>query len=742
MAVHVLPDRQTLKALLGALPTPVAIIDINSQVIIHNAAWREHCSKLFCAADHRNGDRPRHQVSEKRLLDATARVLASSPGTQHVVSYDGLELLLTHQVLAESSVAMAAANIVRQPATPLPQVDRLQMLADQAPVLIAIGNDTQGLYYANPAWSRLTGAGIEELGGAGWLAYVQFESDTANPEIFSTESTELGVGGLRCLVCDPDGRRHPMHVWRFQLNDDNLTHPDIVVIATENTTRLQSADPLALALDAAKAGMWDWRVDRRTFVANDRLHTMLGESPVDGEESFQWFVDRVHPDDVDRVNASIEAAHRDDSFEYNHEFRMKHANGGYRWIRTQGRVVERDTHGHPVRMIGLHIDVTAQKEAERSLRNAIHEAKDKRDRLSEILQYSKAAIAIYDRDMRFLAVSERWRTDYDLVGKEIIGRSVYTVMKIPDRWREVHERCLEGAIESCEKDFWIKPDGEKKWERWDVRPWFDVSTDEIAGLTIFTEDITEQMALEAKIVSELDELARANRLDLINQVGIHLAHELRHPLAELVNNAYVVAEKVKSELGQSHPVSEDLHRLQTLALGVSKLIGDLVLFAGKESAKRERVVVGEAIKSVLPLLDSRIRSAGVSLNFVNEAPSASIFVDLRQLQQVAVNVLLNAIESIQAAQHPEGMIDIRISTTVSSHARIAVTDNGPGIRAEDAAKTFARFQTTKADGMGVGLAISQEIVDSNDGRIYFQSLRPAIIHIEFPLIAEGRASHG
>ena len=112
------------------------------------------------------------------------------------------------------------------------------------------------------------------------------------------------------------------------------------------------------------------------------------------------------------------------------------------------------------------------------------------------LEAAPAGVAILDRHMRYLAASNRFLLDYGLEGRDIVGRSHYEIFpEIPERWREIHRRCLAGAVESCEADPFPRADGRTDWVRWEIRPWHR-GGGEIGGIVIFSEMITARIEAE------------------------------------------------------------------------------------------------------------------------------------------------------------------------------------------------------------------------------------------------------
>src|SRR5688572_19386350 len=119
------------------------------------------------------------------------------------------------------------------------------------------------------------------------------------------------------------------------------------------------------------------------------------------------------------------------------------------------------------------------------------------DNSSELLHLfidqAPVAIAMFDRDMCYIAASRRWVSYYGLEGRKLRGLCHYDVFPdIPDRWREIHGRCLGGEVISAEEDRYDRAGGEVQWLRWEVRPWCR-GDGSIGGLTIFAEDITRRI---------------------------------------------------------------------------------------------------------------------------------------------------------------------------------------------------------------------------------------------------------
>jgi two-component system cell cycle sensor histidine kinase/response regulator CckA len=129
--------------------------------------------------------------------------------------------------------------------------------------------------------------------------------------------------------------------------------------------------------------------------------------------------------------------------------------------------------------------------------------------LRQFIKYTPAAVAMLDRELRYIQASDRWLTDYHLAGQDLAGRSHYEVFpEISERWHDVHRRVLAGAVESCEEDPFPRADGSLDWLQWEVRPWFDAGG-EVGGVIMFTQVVTERKRIAEKLRESEERLQSA-----------------------------------------------------------------------------------------------------------------------------------------------------------------------------------------------------------------------------------------
>ncbi|HEX6243225.1 MAG TPA: PAS domain S-box protein, partial [Polyangiales bacterium] len=256
---------------------------------------------------------------------------------------------------------------------------------------------------------------------------------------------------------------------------------------------------LQAAVSAARIGMWEFELDTGGVVAIARVREMYGFRPEEAL-TFELFTSRIHEADRPAVLAQVEATLSGASELYDIEHRLVWPDGSVHWVQVLGNVVANDP-GRGRRMLGTMVDVTARKEAE--LKLVANE-----QLLRQLIAHTPAAVAMFDREMRYLETSQRWVTDYRLEGVPLIGRSHYDVFPDqPQAWKDIHRRVLAGAVERCDEDPFPREDGSTEWLQWEVQPWRD-GGGQIAGVIMFTQVITARKRAEEALQRAEEKFAR------------------------------------------------------------------------------------------------------------------------------------------------------------------------------------------------------------------------------------------
>ncbi|MBD2463462.1 PAS domain S-box protein [Oscillatoria sp. FACHB-1407] len=192
-------------------------------------------------------------------------------------------------------------------------------------------------------------------------------------------------------------------------------------------------------------------------------------------------------------------------------------------------------------------DLFEQVQAELVERRQAETALQERESLLRLFaQYAPAGIAMLDREMRYVMASQRWIDEYELGSVEsLIHRSHYDLFpEIPERWRQIHQRCLAGAIEKCDDDLFIRADGKQQWISWEIRPWY-TAAGEIGGIVIFSIDVTPRKQAELalqQLNAELEQRVaeRTEELNALNSrllISLKEQEQVKQELEDLYNNA-------------------------------------------------------------------------------------------------------------------------------------------------------------------------------------------------------------
>ena len=207
--------------------------------------------------------------------------------------------------------------------------------------------------------------------------------------------------------------------------------------------------------------------------------------------TFEGWLAIVHPDDREMMSSHFSgSAHLHSNFDKEYRI-VRPADRAQRWVHGRGRF-EIDESGHPINMRGTIQDITERKRVEGDLRQ-------NEELLDLFIQHAPAALAMFDRDMRYIAASRRWIDNYGLRGREIVGQSHYEIFpEIPLRWVKAHRRALGGETLKNEEDRFERADGSVQWVRWEIRPWL-TGTGAIGGIVIFSEEITARKLSEARL---------------------------------------------------------------------------------------------------------------------------------------------------------------------------------------------------------------------------------------------------
>ena len=238
----------------------------------------------------------------------------------------------------------------------------------------------------------------------------------------------------------------------------------------------------------AHIGAWSLDLATGVVAITDEVAEIEGLEPGD-TFSLEQGLAQFHGLHRARLEQAVAAA-RDHGIGYELELELVTPAGQRKWVRAIGAPVREGERVTTIR--GTLQDITDRKLAELQL--AVAES-----RLRLFIDNAPVALAMFDREMRYLIASRRWAADFGLDPAKVIGACHYDLFpSLPERWKEIHRRCLAGTSEKCEEDLYPRPDGGTDWLRWEVLPWRG-EDGAVGGLLILSETITERVQAREQV---------------------------------------------------------------------------------------------------------------------------------------------------------------------------------------------------------------------------------------------------
>jgi C4-dicarboxylate-specific signal transduction histidine kinase len=232
------------------------------------------------------------------------------------------------------------------------------------------------------------------------------------------------------------------------------------------------------------------------------------------------------------------------------------------------------------------------------------------------------------------------------------------------------------------------------------------------------------------------ELAHANRVATMGQLTASIAHEIRQPIATARNNAAAALRFLDKSPPDLAEVREALACIVKDADRTSDVVDRIGSLVKKAPPRKEVVDLNATILEVTALTQSEAVKTGVTVATQLADDSPPIRCDRVQLQQVMLNLIVNAIQSMSGVEDDNRELHISTASMEPEGVCVAVRDTGPGLRPESLPRVFEPFYTTKPDGMGMGLSICRSIVEAHGGRLWATSCEPRGALFQFTVPAE------
>ena len=257
--------------------------------------------------------------------------------------------------------------------------------------------------------------------------------------------------------------------------------------------------------------------------------------------------------------------------------------------------------------------------------------------------------------------------------------------------------------------------------------------------------ITTYLAVRIQAAQQATEearmqLAHLSRVSTLGELATSIAHEVNQPLGAIAANGNALLHWLSADSPNLDEVVRAVGFMIEDANRASEVIARLRNLARRAPPERLLVDVNSVVETIAALMQHEVRRNRIALRLELDDSLSLIRGDQIQLQQVVLNLLLNAIDAITAVEGTTREIGIQTKSDSDKTVRITISDSGTGIEPDRLERVFEAFYTTKPDGMGVGLAISRSIIESHGGRIFAAAGAPlgTVFHILLPAIRDTR----
>ena len=335
-----------------------------------------------------------------------------------------------------------------------------------------------------------------------------------------------------------------------------------------------------------------------------------------------------------------------------------------------------------------------------------------------VFETSPDAIYIVGTDYRYQRVNAAFERRWKMPAETIVGMRVDEVAGA-EPFEETYKPNLDRCFAGHEVSFvgWFPTPAGRQCLAATYSPLRPDSERVEAALAI-TRDLTEHMLASEALQRAQAELAHVTRVTTLGELAASIAHEINQPLAAIVADANASL----NWLAAAEPDLEMVRDALAAVVNDGHRAGDVIQrirqLATKTDPQRARVDVNDAIRDLLSLVRTEVRSHDVSLRLDLAPALRPVLGDRVQLQQVLINLVMNAIEAMASvADRPRELV-IRSQPHEGDQVLVAVQDAGVGIDPNSVNQLFSAFFTTKAGGMGIGLSISRSIIEAHGGRLW------------------------
>jgi len=478
---------------------------------------------------------------------------------------------------------------------------------------------------------------------------------------------------------------------------------DVTELIDKETALHESKERVDLATKAAGLIVWSWDIARDDVWLSEKDRALFGFS-----RSEKLTADRVrsvvHPEDRHLVGQLVENSLATQD-EIEAEYRIMLADGNVRWVTRRGRV-EFDSDGNPIWERGVLLDITAGKQAEEKFRLAV--------------EASPSGIVLVDRDGKMVLVNTHIEELFGYRREDLIGKSVDVL--VPERFAGKHPAHRASflaapkarAMGAGRELFARRKDGSEFPVEIGLNP---IQTADGVLVLAAVADISARKNAELEALRHREELGHLSRVAAMGELTASIAHELNQPLSGITSNASAGQRFIDRGDVDLRELRELLGDIVADGRRAGDVIRGIQSMVRKSVTVRERIDLNELVMSVARMVKPNATLQSFEVETLLEPDLTPVEGDPVQLQQVLLNLVINAFDAMGNTSVSLRKVVITTERNHNSLIRTSVRDYGTGISEKVGDRLFEQFFTTKAKGLGMGLAIVRSIIESHGGTV-------------------------
>jgi PAS domain S-box-containing protein len=382
--------------------------------------------------------------------------------------------------------------------------------------------------------------------------------------------------------------------------------------------------------------------------------------------------------------------------------------------------------------VAFVLDLTERKRAERRQNLLLDERRRAEYLTRQVFESSPDGVGIVGRDCRYQRVNPAHERNWGVPAETLVGMHVGDLLGMEvfeHTIRPYLDRCFAGEEVSYAE--WFTNSFGRRYMAVTYSP-MRPEGERVEAVLVISRDLTEHVRAEEALRHAQMELAHVNRVTTMGQLTASIAHEVNQPIASMVTNADAALRWLSADPANLQEVRQALTRIVRDGKRAGDVIGRIRTLIKNVPPQKDRLDINETILEVISVTRGELLRNGIALE-TQLADVALIQGDRVQLQQVILNLIINAVQAMSDVAEGSRELGISTKTGAEDEVVVAVRDSGPGLNTESYDRLFDAFYTTKTGGMGMGLSICRSIIEAHGGRVWATANAPRGAVFQFTL---------